>query len=86
MKYIMPRTEIDDLLDEIIILIKDPTNYGKVAINYLRLHNIYGVLIGKTTDNKPSDDKYNTFLAQYYEKQYKKYRELYIEQKIKQTE
>jgi hypothetical protein len=74
MRLIMPKTELEKTLDEIDKLKNNPDNYGKVAMMYFKLKNMHAMLIGRT-----GDDNWNFFLADVYGKQYKMYREMYIE-------
>lgn len=78
LQKIIPKTEIQLLLEDIDKLKIDPNNYGKVAMMYLKLQNIYGMLLGRT-----HDDKLNFLMVDFYGKQYKLYRELFIEYKLK---
>ncbi len=74
LRLIIPKNEVEKILDEIINELKNnPINYIKVAMLYLRLHNIYAILIGKN-----GDDKLNFYLANFYKKQYDRYINLLI--------
>jgi hypothetical protein len=72
---LFPKSEIDEIHNEILQLLDSPSNYGKIAFLYLKLHNRYGVLIGKG-----ENDSLSYFYASVYYKQYQLYRELYFEQ------
>ena len=78
MRLIIPKTELEKQLDDINNLKNNPDNYGKVAMIYMKLQNIHAMLIGKN-----GDDNWNFFLADFYGKQHKMYRELYFEHKLK---
>jgi hypothetical protein len=78
MRLIIPKTELEKQLDEINKLKNNPDNYGKVSMMYLKLQNIHAMLIGRN-----GDDNWNFFLADFYGKQHKMYRELYFEYKLK---
>ena len=78
MRLIIPKTELEKQLEEINKLKNNPDNYGKVAMMYMKLQNIHAMLIGKN-----GDDNWNFFLADFYGKQHKMYRELYFEHKLK---
>ena len=78
MRLIIPKTELEKQLDNINKLKNNPDNYGKVAMMYMRLQNRHAMLIGKN-----GDDNWNFFLADFYGKQHKMYRELYFEHKLK---
>jgi len=72
---LFPKSEIEKIHDEISKLKVSPSNYGKVAFMYLKLSNIYGVLIGKG-----GDDSIRFMWTDICHKQYQLYRELYFEQ------
>ena len=78
MRLIIPKTELEKQLDDINKLKNNPDNYGKVAMMYMKLQNIHAMLIGKN-----GDDNWNFFLADFYGKQHKIYRELYFKHKLK---
>lgn len=73
-RVFIPKTYLEKQLDEINKLKNNPNNYWRVATIYLKLHHIHALLIGKG-----SDDNWNFFLSQIYEKQYKIYREMFLE-------
>jgi len=73
-QFLVPKTDLEKQLDEINKLKNNPDNYGKVAAMYLKLHNMYALLIGKGYD-----DEWNFSLSQFYKKQYEMYREMYYE-------
>lgn len=72
---LFPKSEIEKIQDEISKLKVSPSNYGKVAFMYLKLSNIYKVLIGKG-----EDDSICFIWADVFHKQYQLYRELYLKQ------
>jgi hypothetical protein len=74
---LFPKSEIEKIQDEISKLKVSPSNYGKVAFMYLKLSNIYRVLIGKG-----EDDSICFIWADVCHKQYQLYRELYLKQHI----
>lgn len=72
-KTYLPKNEIDTILYEIKKIENDECKYHRVAAMYLKLHTIYGLMLGKT-----DDDDYNYFLADLYYKKYEWYRSEYF--------
>jgi len=71
---LLPKTEADLLRQEVLALDHDdPKNLVKIAHLHQRLHNGYGVLIGRT-----NDDAWNFFMCELHYKLYEEYREKHI--------
>jgi hypothetical protein len=80
-RIIIPKTELEKIIDHISTLKNDPDNYGKISAMYLKLHTMYAVMIGKR-----GDVSINFYYSQFFFNLHKDYRERYFEHKLKQNE